>query len=143
MMMFFSRILITSEKLKALPHQKVDAPGGQAGWERALEAGSLLIHDADSACLWAVLDYPTWPLRHARETSISDGQNILTLPQYSPTWQQQGWASTRSMGRSKRGLGHSWLSSKLLGALAMPSTDSVPEQQTHQRHISSNTRRLT
>lgn len=71
------------------------------------------------------------------------GHNILTVSQYSPTWQQQGWASTRSMGRSKRGLGCSWLSSKLPGALAMPSMDSVPEQQTHPRHISSNTRRLT
>lgn len=71
-MTFSSRILITSETLKALPHQKVNVPGGQAGWEWAREPGSVLIQVADSACLWAVLDYLTWPLRHARETSITD-----------------------------------------------------------------------
>lgn len=47
-MTFSSRILITNEKLKALPHQKVNVPSGQAGWEWAGEAGSLLIQDADS-----------------------------------------------------------------------------------------------
>lgn len=70
-MTFCSRILTTNEKLKALPHQKANVPSGQAGWEWAGEAGSLLIQDADSACLQAVLDYPTWPLRHVRETSIT------------------------------------------------------------------------
>lgn len=71
-MTFSSRILITNEKLKDLPHQKVDAPGGQAGWEWARETGSLLIHSAHCACLRAVLDYPSWPLKHMRETSIAD-----------------------------------------------------------------------
>lgn len=42
-MTFSSRILITNEKLKDLPHQKVDVPGGQAGWEWTRETGSLLI----------------------------------------------------------------------------------------------------
>ena len=47
-------------------------PGGQAGWKWAGDAGSLLIQDEDSAQLWAVLDYPTWPPRHSRGISILD-----------------------------------------------------------------------
>lgn len=142
--MFSSRILTTNEKLKALPHQKVAAPGGQAGWEWAQEAGSLLIQDADSVHVCG--QYLTIQPGHAdtqEKLPSRIGQNILTVSQYSPTCQQQGWASTRSMGWSKRGLGCSWLAFKLLGALAVPGMDSVPEQQIHPRHISSNTRRLT
>ena len=63
------------------------------------------------------------------------GQNTLTVPQYSPNLQQQGWASPRSMGWSELGLGSSWPTFQLLGALAMLSVDSVPEQQIHPRDI--------
>lgn len=67
----------------------------------------------------------------------------LTVPHYSPSHQQQGWASPRSMGWSKLGLGNSHPSFELLGALAMSGVDSVHEQQIHPRDISSNIRRLT
>lgn len=66
----------------------------------------------------------------------------LTVPQYSPSHQQQGWASPRSMGWSKLGLDNNRPSFQLLGALAMTDVDSAPEQQIHLRDISSNTRRL-
>lgn len=98
-MMFSSGILITNEKLKALPHQKVDTPGGQAGWEGAREAGSLLIQDADSVrlCEWDLTIQPGHTDTQEKLPSRI-GQNILTVPQYSPACQQQAWASTRSMG---------------------------------------------
>lgn len=105
-MTFSSGILITNEKLKALPHQKVDAPGGQAGWGWAGEAGSLLIQDADSVhvCGQSLTIQPG--LSRTREKCPSQiGQNTLTVPQYSPSHQQRGWASPRSMGWSKLCLG--------------------------------------
>lgn len=70
-MIFCSRILTTNNTLEALPHQKANVPSGQAGWEGAGEAGSLLIQDLDSVCLQAVLEYLSWPLRHVRETCIT------------------------------------------------------------------------
>lgn len=85
MMTFSSGILITNEKLKALPHQKVDAPGGQAGWGWAGEAGSLLIQDADSVhvCGQSLTIQPG--LSRTREKCPSQiGQNTLTVPQYRP-----------------------------------------------------------
>lgn len=53
---------------------------------------ALLIHDADSACLWAVLDYPTWPLRHARETSILD------WPQHSDCFSVEPYLAAAGLG---------------------------------------------
>lgn len=145
-MMFSSRILITNEKLKALPHQKVDAPGGQAGWEWAREAGSLLIQDADSVHVCG--QYLTIQPGHAdtqEKLPSRIGQNILTVPQYSPTCQQQGWASTRSTGGGPN---------VVLAAAGCPSSfwelwpcpawiQCLSSRSPPPRHISSNIRRLT
>lgn len=84
-MIFCSRILTTNNTLEALPHQKANVPSGQAGWEGAGEAGSLLIQDLDSVCLQAVLEYLSWPAQ-ARERNLHHSlARTLTVPQSSPS----------------------------------------------------------
>lgn len=63
------------------------------------------------------------------------GQSTLTVHQYSLSGQEQGLASSSSVGWSKLDLAAAWPSFKLLGALAVPSVDSVTEQQMHPRDI--------
>lgn len=122
MMTFSSRYWITNEKLKVLPHQKVDVQVGRLdGNGPEMQAHSSSKMKTLHSCGQYLTIQPGHPGTQEEFPSWI-GQNTLDCSSAQPWPSAVGRDLTYgsgSMGQSKVGLGSSWPTFQLLGALAM------------------------